>query len=67
MTDLERARERMRIIDDAIEFTKDCANQDRKAAHERNMDGHYVKALQELTMCRGRIENLLRRAEAGDR
>ena len=48
MTDLEKAQERVRIATEALEFVKTAANHDRKLSHDKHMNGHYHKALDEL-------------------
>ena len=48
----------------AIETTQECGNHDRKLSGEKVMNGHYLKALQELHVVQKQLENLLERAKA---
>ena len=47
MTDLEKAQEALKTASEAIDALTHAANHDRKVLGEKNMNGHYVKALQE--------------------
>ena len=48
MTELEIAKRRVELAKDALDFVKDAANQERKLTHEKHVNGHYTKAMQEL-------------------
>jgi hypothetical protein len=63
MTEVEQAQECITLIKDAIEFVLSCANEDRKILKEKNVNGHYVKALNELTAVKTAAETRLKRAE----
>lgn len=56
--------ERLDWIKIAIETTQQCGNHDRKLSGEKTMNGHYLKALQELNAAQKQLENLLERAKA---
>lgn len=64
MNELERAKKKLELVNDAIEFLKDCGNQDRKVGGDKHMDGHYTKALQQLDVYRSRAEVMVHRIEA---
>lgn len=63
MIALEKAQERLRLINEAIDKVRHCGNQDRKVSGDKHMDGHYVKALQQLDILRTGAEVQLKRAE----
>lgn len=63
MTELEKAQKRLQLVNDAIEFVRDCGNQDRKLGHDKHMEGHYTKALQQLDIYRSSAEVFLKRVE----
>ena len=48
----------------AIEAVQNAGNHDRKLSGEKVMNGHYLKALQELHAVQKQLENLLERAKA---
>lgn len=48
MTDLEKVQERLDNAKEAFEFVQLAANTDRKLSHDKHMNGHYTKALDEL-------------------
>ena len=56
--------DRLDRIKIAIETTQECGNHDRKLSGEKVMNGHYLKALQELHAVQKQLENLLERAKA---
>lgn len=49
MTDLEKLEARIEAVDSAIAATKMAMSVDRKMSHEKHANGHYTKALTELT------------------
>lgn len=49
MTDLEKLEARIEAVDTAIAATKMAMGVDRKMSHEKHTNGHYTKALTELT------------------
>ena len=63
MTDLEKAKESLKTALEAIDAVSHAGNHDRKILHEKNMNGHYVKALQELEKVKHHAEDLVHRAE----
>ena len=63
MTDLERLRERLAALDQAIDITKKAATVDRKMSHDKHTNGHYTKALSELDILRTGIQALIKRHE----
>ena len=56
--------DRLDWIKIAIETTRECGNHDRKLSGEKVLNGHYLKALQELHAVQKQLENLLERAKA---
>lgn len=64
MTELEKAQKKLQLVIDAIEFVRDCGNQDRKLGHGKLMDGHYTKALQQLDIFKTSAEAYLARVQA---
>ena len=64
MTNIEQAQEALKTVQEAINNLTHAANHDRKVLGEKNMNGHYVKALQELEKVKHHAEDLLHRAEA---
>lgn len=56
--------DRLDWIKIAIETTQACGNHERKLSGEKAMNGHYLKALQELHAVQKQLENLLERAKA---
>lgn len=64
MTDLEKAQEALATAQRAIDAVALAGNHDRKTLGQNNMNGHYVKALQELEMVKQHAKNLIQRAEA---
>ena len=49
MTDLEKLEVRIKAVDTAITATKMALGVDRKLSHDKHPNGHYTKALTELT------------------
>ena len=49
MTDLEKLETRIEAVDTAIAATKMAMGVDRKLGHDKHPNGHYTKALTELT------------------
>jgi hypothetical protein len=64
MTDLEKAKEQLKTATEAYEFLNHSAVHDRKFSKDGHMNGHYVKALQELEKVKKHAEDVLHRAEA---
>lgn len=61
MTETEKNQKRIALVTDAIDIVRDCANQERKILHEKSVNGHYTKALQELDAIKTHAENMLTR------
>jgi hypothetical protein len=49
MTDLEKLEARIEAVDTAIANVKMAMGVDRKLGHDKHPNGHYTKALTELT------------------
>ena len=49
MTDLEKLEARVEAVDTAIAATKMAMGVDRKLGHDKHPNGHYTRALTELT------------------
>lgn len=64
MTDLEKAKESLRIVVEAIEQINAVANNDRKINGLKQIDGHYRKALEQLQIKKISAQDHVKRAEA---
>ena len=64
MNILEKAQEQLKIANETFEYVQHQANHDRKLTKDGHMNGHYVKALQELEKVKKHAEEVLHRAEA---
>lgn len=64
MTNLEKAAEQLLTAKNTFEHVQHQANHDRKLTKDGHMNGHYVKALQELEKVVKHYEDLVHRAEA---
>ena len=64
MNNLEKAHEVLTTAQKAIDDLTHAANHERKVLGDKHMNGHYVKALQELERVKQHAENLVHRAEA---
>ena len=64
MNDLSKAQEALQTAKEVIDAVSHAGNHERKVLGEKNMNGHYVKALQELEKVRQHCEDLVHRAEA---
>ena len=61
MTESEKASERLRLVNEAITFVRNCATQDRKLTSDNKMSGRYTRALQELESLRANTESIVKR------
>lgn len=64
MNNLDKAQEALESAKTAIDAVQHAANHERKILGEKVMNGHYVKALQELEKVKEHAESLVHRAEA---
>lgn len=64
MMNLSKAQEALKTANEAINAVLHAANHDRKLTKEGYMNGHYVKALQELEKVKHHAEDLVHRAQA---
>ena len=64
MNKLEKAQEALETVKTAINALNHAANHKRKTRGEKSMNGHYVKALQEIEKVKEHAESLVHRAEA---
>lgn len=64
MIDIEKATEALQTATSALDAVFHAANHDRKVLGEKTMNGHYVKALQELEKVKAHAEDLLKRAQS---
>ena len=64
MNHLEKAKEALETVKTVIDAVHHAANHERKVLGEKAMNGHYVKALQELEKVKEHAESLVHRAEA---
>jgi hypothetical protein len=58
MTDLEKLEARIEAVDTAIANVKMAMGVDRTLSHEKHTNGHYTKALTELTVIQSSLNNL---------
>ena len=63
MTDLEKLEARIEAVDTAIAATKMAMGVDRKLGHDKHPNGHFTKALQELTSVQTQLNALKVRVE----
>ena len=63
MTDLEKLEARIEATDTAIANVKMAMGVDRKLSNEKHTNGHFTKALDELTSIRSQLSNLKVRVE----
>lgn len=63
MTEIEKLQERISAIDQAITATQHAISVDRKMSHDRHVNGHFTKALTELTAVKNSLQLLLKRVE----
>ena len=64
MTDLEKLEARLAATTAAIEATKHATVINRKLSHDRHENGHFTKALTELTDMQTGLNNLIARYKA---
>ena len=64
MTDLEKLEARLEATNAAIEATKHATVVNRKMSHDRHENGHFTKALTELTDMQTGLSNLIARYKA---
>lgn len=58
MTDLEKINARLEAVDAAIASVKTAMSIDRKMSHDKHQNGHYTKALTELTDIKAGLSSL---------
>lgn len=63
MTELEKLEARIEATDTAIANVKMAMGVDRKLSHEKHTNGHFTKALEELTKISSQLSNLKVRVE----
>jgi hypothetical protein len=63
MKELEKSKEQLQYATEAFDNLQHVANHDRKLAKDGHMNGHYVKALQELDKIKKHYADLVERAE----
>ncbi len=63
MNEVEKLEARIEAIDTAIAATKMAMGVDRKLSHDKHTNGHFTKALDELTSVRSQLSNLKVRVE----
>lgn len=64
MNTLEKVQEQLKTAKETFDHVQHQANHDRKLAKDGHMNGHYVKALQELEKVTKHYEDLVHRVEA---
>jgi hypothetical protein len=63
MNEIEKLEARIEATDTAIANVKMAMGVDRKLSHEKHTNGHFTKALDELTSIRSQLSNLKVRVE----
>jgi len=63
MTEIEKLEARIEATDTAIANVKMAMGVDRKLSHDKHTNGHFTKALDELTSIRSQLRNLKVRVE----
>jgi uncharacterized coiled-coil protein SlyX len=63
MKELEKAQEQLKTANEAFDALQHSANHDRKLSKDGHMNGHYVKALQEIEKVKTHMKDLVERAE----
>jgi len=63
MTEVEKLEARIEAIDTAIASVKMAMGVDRKLSHDKHTNGHFTKALDELTSIRLQLSSLKLRVE----
>ena len=64
MTEIEKFNERIVAIEEAIKAVQHAATVDRKMSHDKHYNGHFTKALTELTSVRDAVKAHKTRFEA---
>lgn len=64
MNTLEKTQEQFKTAKETFDYVQHAAIHDRKLTKDGHMNGHYVKALQELEKVKRHYEDLVHRAEA---
>lgn len=64
MNDLEKLEARLEATNAAIEATKHATVVNRKMSHDRHENGHFTKALTELTDMQTGLTNMITRYNA---
>lgn len=59
MTELEKAKHEVELINHAINTIKNCADEERKITHSKHTNQHYEQALQILELKRTGAEGYL--------
>lgn len=63
MTEIEKLEIRIEATDTAIANVKMAMGVDRKMSHDKHTNGHFTKALDELTSIRSQLSNIKVRIE----
>ena len=63
MTEIEKLEARIEATDTAIANVRMAMGVDRKMSHDKHSNGHFTKALDELTSIRSQLSNLKVRVE----
>ena len=63
MTEVEKLEARIEAVDTAIASVKMAMGVDRKMGHNKHVNGHFTKALQELTSIQTQLNALKVRVE----
>jgi hypothetical protein len=63
MTEIEKLEARIEATDTAIANVRMAMGVDRKLSHDKHTNGHFTKALDELTSVRSQLSNIKVRVE----
>lgn len=63
MTEIEKFEARIQATEEALVAVQHAASVDRKMGHDKHYNGHFTKALQELTMAKEAVESHKKRFE----
>ena len=64
MTELEMFEARIKATEEALVAVQHASVVDRKMSHDKHYNGHFTKALAELTMVKEAVESHKKRFEA---
>ena len=63
MTELDKLNARIQSLDEALAAINHAAVVDRKNGHDKHYNGHFTKALAEITAVKAHVESLKTRIQ----